>query len=116
MHTYVLRERTEVQGKAISARPIVRAAPLHSHARDQPVTAETSPTPAAPNGATGSTLREASEPSNYEAAFPRLTLSHAYVSPPGLPPPSQGLLPACGSALWPGGIRTRWTDTPNFRT
>jgi len=33
-----------------------------------------------------------------------------------LPTPSQGLLPACGSTLWPDGIRTRWTDTPNFRT
>lgn len=34
----------------------------------------------------------------------------------GIPPPSQGLLPACGSSLWPGGIRTRWMETPNFRT
>src|SRR5215469_2593188 len=53
---------------------------------------------------------------DYETAFPRLTLSHAYASAPRSPSASQGLLPACGSALWPGGIRTRWTDTPNFRT
>src|SRR5687768_324021 len=53
---------------------------------------------------------------NYEAAFPRLTLSRTYVSLRQLPAASQGSLPACGSTLWPDGIRTRWTDTPNFRT
>jgi hypothetical protein len=50
------------------------------------------------------------------AAFPRLTLSHTYASPSWSPTPSQGLLPACGSALWPDGIRARWRDTPIFRT
>jgi hypothetical protein len=46
--------------------------------------------------------------------FLRLTLSRAYVSTSRLPVALQGSLPACGSSLWPGGIRTRWTDTPNF--
>jgi hypothetical protein len=51
---------------------------------------------------------------NYGAAFSRLTLSRTYVSPPQLPAASQGSLPARGSALWPDGIRTRWTDPLNF--
>ena len=41
---------------------------------------------------------------NYQTAFPRLTLSqaYAYVSPPGLPPPPQGSLPACGACALAG--------------
>ena len=49
------------------------------------------------------------------AAFPRLILSRTYASTKQLPAPLQGSLPACGSTLWPGGIRTRWMSNPNFK-
>jgi hypothetical protein len=42
--------------------------------------------------------------------------SCAYASPSWLPTPSPGSLPTRGTALWPGGIRTRWTEVPNFRS
>src|ERR1039457_854950 len=51
----------------------------------------------------------------FEAAFPWPISSCAYASPSWLPTPSQGSLPTCGTALWSGGIRTRWTEISEFQ-
>jgi len=47
--------------------------------------------------------------------FSWLTLSRTYASTRQLPVSLQGSLPACGSTLWPSGIRTHWMGNPKSR-